>query len=70
IKSEGQSLLARMLSFVLLADYTSTYLAFLNGTNPTPVHFIQGLKDVLAKKVDLQTDIMRAFQRFMNERKG
>nr|MDO8109781.1 bifunctional phosphoglucose/phosphomannose isomerase [Candidatus Sigynarchaeota archaeon] len=53
----GKSKLARMLSLMYMADFTSTYLALLNGSDPTPVKFIQGLKDELAKKVNLLTTI-------------
>lgn len=53
LQPTGTSRLARMLSLVLLADYASTYLAILNGKDPTPVEYIQGLKDELGRKVNM-----------------
>jgi len=50
IVSQGVSLLARMFSLVLLADWTSYYLALLLGVDPTPVPVIQNLKKQLLKK--------------------
>ncbi len=47
--SEGKSLLARMFSLVSLGDWTSFYLAVLNGIDPTPVKVIDYLKNELAK---------------------
>jgi glucose/mannose-6-phosphate isomerase len=40
--------LARMLSLMLLGDFASVYLAYLNGVDPTPVHKIDALKKQLA----------------------
>ncbi|NMC04185.1 MAG: bifunctional phosphoglucose/phosphomannose isomerase [Candidatus Lokiarchaeota archaeon] len=54
---EGKSRIARMLSIMYTADFISVYLAFLNGADPTPVKYIQGLKDELARKVNVQADI-------------
>lgn len=42
--SEGNSLLARVLSVIYLGDFVSLYLAFLNDTDPTPVKVIDYLK--------------------------
>lgn len=42
--SEGNGLLARMLSLVFLGDYLSYYLAILSGVDPTPVAVIDHLK--------------------------
>ncbi len=69
VHPEGQALLSRMLSLVLVADFTSTYLAFLNGKDPTPVNYIQGLKDVLATHVNLQAQITRDFDRIMKQQR-
>jgi len=49
VESEGQSLLARMFSLIYLGDWTSYYLAILNGVDPTPVKVIEYLKDELGK---------------------
>ncbi len=45
----GESDLAQMMSLVLLGDFTSYYLAILNGADPTPVEAISYLKDRLAR---------------------
>lgn len=45
----GESPLSQMLSLILLGDYTSYYLALLNGTNPTSIEAIDYLKTELAK---------------------
>jgi glucose/mannose-6-phosphate isomerase len=42
--SEGNSLLARVLSVVYLGDFVSLYLAYLNNADPTPVEVIDYLK--------------------------
>lgn len=49
VESEGRSLLARMFSLIYLGDWTSFYLAILNGVDPTPVKVIDYLKNELAK---------------------
>jgi len=49
VESEGESLLARMFSLIYLGDWTSFYLAILNGVDPTPVKVIDYLKEELAK---------------------
>ena len=43
--SQGKSSLARMLSTVCIADFTSVYLAILRGVDPTPVESINVLKE-------------------------
>ncbi len=49
VQSEGKSLLARLFSLVYLGDWTSYYLALLNGVDPTPVRIIDYLKWELTK---------------------
>ena len=46
--SEGESLLARVMSLILLGDYVSLYLAYLNSVDPTPVDVIDYLKGKLS----------------------
>ena len=46
--SEGDSLLARILSVVYLGDFVSLYLAYLNNIDPTPVRVIDYLKRKLS----------------------
>ncbi len=50
VKSEGKSRLARTFSLVHLGDWTSFYLAMLNGVDPTPVNVIDYLKRQLDRK--------------------
>ena len=47
LQSQGKSALAKMLSTILIADFTSNYLAVLHGVDPTPVKTINYLKDTL-----------------------
>jgi glucose/mannose-6-phosphate isomerase len=49
IRSQGESLLARMFSLISLGDWTSYYLATINGVDPMPVPIIENLKKQLAK---------------------
>ena len=45
--TDGQSWLERLWTLILLGDYASVYLAFLNQENPTPVEVIEALKNRL-----------------------
>ena len=47
IMTEGESLLARMMSSVMLGDLVSLKLAEMNGVDPTPVTVIENLKTEL-----------------------
>ena len=47
LKVQGKSTLARMLSTILVGDFTSVYLAVLRGADPTPVKTINLLKGAL-----------------------
>nr|WP_238988758.1 bifunctional phosphoglucose/phosphomannose isomerase [Calorimonas adulescens] len=49
VQAVGGTRLARLFSLIYIGDYTSVYLAFLNGTDPSPVKRISYLKDQLAK---------------------
>lgn len=42
--AEGDSLLHHLLWIVLLGDYTTLYLAMLNGVNPAPVELVEKFK--------------------------
>ncbi len=46
--TSGRSRLARLFSSILMGDYVSLYLAFLNGLDPSPVIRIEELKNQLA----------------------
>nr|MDO8087624.1 bifunctional phosphoglucose/phosphomannose isomerase [Candidatus Sigynarchaeum springense] len=63
IAPAGKSRLARMLSIIYMSDFISVYLAFLNNADPTPVKYIQGLKDELGRKVNMQADFAAGIAR-------
>jgi len=50
--TRGESAMARLFSLVVLADFTTFYLALLNGVDPTPVERIGELKAMLAASKD------------------
>lgn len=45
--TDGESWLERLWTLILLGDYASVYLSFLNQEDPTPVEAIEGLKNRL-----------------------
>jgi len=47
LQGQGKTALEQMLYLVLLGDYTTTYLAVLNGVNPAPVALIEKFKKEL-----------------------
>ena len=47
LEVQGQTILAKMLSTILVGDFTSVYLAVLRGEDPTQVKIIDYLKDTL-----------------------
>jgi glucose/mannose-6-phosphate isomerase len=49
VESKGESPLAKALYLIYLGDFTSYYLAILNGVDPTPVDRIGLLKAILGK---------------------
>jgi len=49
VKSRGTTPLARVMSLLYFGDYTSYYLALLNGKNPTSIGNIDNLKENLSK---------------------
>ena len=44
VEAEGESPLAQVMTTAILGDYTSFYLAMLNGADPTPVEVISYIK--------------------------
>ncbi len=42
--TEGETLLARLMSVIYLGDFVSLYLSYLNGIDPNPVQVIDYLK--------------------------
>jgi len=49
INAQGKTMLERVLSLILFADYLSVYLAILRGVDPTPVDVITRLKKEMAR---------------------
>lgn len=49
LQAEGESAVARLASLVATTDFASTYLALLEGTDPTPVVAITALKDRITR---------------------
>ena len=49
LQAMGKSVLSKMLSTIVIGDFTTNYLAVLRGVDPTPVETINHLKDTLKK---------------------
>jgi len=49
LKVEGKTPLARMISTIVIGDFTSIYLAVMRGADPTPVNSITHLKNEIAQ---------------------
>lgn len=49
VEAKGGSALEQLLYLVLLGDFATTYMALLNGVNPTPVDLVEKFKGELAK---------------------
>lgn len=47
VQAQGKSVLEQLLYLVILGDFTTTYLALLNGVNPTPVDLVEKFKKEL-----------------------
>jgi len=47
--AQGKNMLTKMLSTILVGDFTSVYLAVLRGVDPTPVKTIGTLKEKLGR---------------------
>ena len=50
VSTDGEGLLAQIFSQIHFGDYVSTYLAFLNEVDPTPVALIEEFKTALAQR--------------------
>lgn len=48
VKAEGHNPLEHLLYLILMGDFATTYLAILNGVNPTPVDLIEKFKKALS----------------------
>jgi glucose/mannose-6-phosphate isomerase len=49
LETQGETRLQRLLAAAWLGDWASIFLAFLNGVDPTPVRWIEQLKDRLSR---------------------
>jgi len=49
VNSSGESLLTRLFSLIYLGDFTSVYLAYLYGEDPTAIKIIEDFKNALAR---------------------
>lgn len=47
VQAQGETVLQQILWTLLLGDYVSAYVAFLNGVDPTPVELVEKLKQEL-----------------------
>jgi glucose/mannose-6-phosphate isomerase len=50
VEATGASAIAQVMSLILFGDYTSFYLAVLNGVDPTPIDSIDFIKKYLAQE--------------------
>lgn len=50
LKSKGDDILTRIFYLLQIADFTSYYMALINGVDPSPVKLIDYLKEYLADK--------------------
>jgi glucose/mannose-6-phosphate isomerase len=63
LEVQGKSPLAKMLSTVVVGDFTSVYLSVLHGEDPTPVKTITTLKNTLAQN-GIRDKIIRELEKF------
>jgi len=65
--SQGEGVLARMLSAVCIGDFASVYLALLRGVDPTPVETISLLKARM-KRSGTKEKVIRELERLAGSR--
>jgi len=63
LEAQGKSPLAKMLSTIVVGDFTSVYLSVLCGEDPTPVKTITTLKNTLAQN-GIRDKIIRELEKF------
>jgi glucose/mannose-6-phosphate isomerase len=66
--STGKCKLAKMLSAILVGDFTSIYLAILRGIDPTPVKTIAKLKDKM-EQAGTKAKIIEELQKIAGEKR-
>lgn len=62
LTSRGSCRFAEIMSLIYQGDFTSYYLAILNGVDPTPVYTISRLKKHLASKVGKMKELVEEFE--------
>ena len=65
VYAQGEGMLAKMLSIILVGDFTSIYLAILRKTDPTPVKTINALKKKLSE-TGIRERIIRELESIAN----
>ena len=63
LEAQGKSPLAKMVSTIVVGDFTSVYLSVLRGEDPTPVKTITTLKNTLAQN-GIRDKIIRELEKF------
>lgn len=61
----GSSRLSKMLSSMYIGDMASSYLAILQGIDPTPVEAIEKLKEELAERVNVVQELERRMMKLL-----
>jgi len=67
IHSLGKSMLAKMLSTIVIGDFTSVYLAILRGIDPTPVKTIALLKEKM-RQVGIKEKVMNELKKWQQNK--
>lgn len=62
LSSRGSCRFAEIMSLIYQGDYTSYYLAILNGVDPTPVYTISKLKKYLTSRVGKINKLVKEFE--------
>ena len=52
VRSEGKTLLGRIVGMIYMLDYVSLYLAVLGGIDPTPTRYIDSFKRILKRRLN------------------
>jgi glucose/mannose-6-phosphate isomerase len=61
VYAQGKSTLAKMLSTILIGDFTSVYLAYLRGVDPTPVDTVTVMKQKIEQN-GVKKKVMRELE--------
>ncbi len=66
IHARGKHALAKMLSAMYIGDFTSVYLAILQGTDPTPVETISRIKKELKNRSNVVEKLIEEAQKILS----